>query len=186
VFTFDRRPPYGDFRIEDDGSCKATRGLTDDEEGPIAYLESLTWELVFNIWAFDRIARNLNGAGAFRLGMSFGGFEGAQVDWAGFTESPQGGHEGILLNWRFRPPRRIVSYERDGVRLPMTSAEDGTAVIEAAAGIVSQLPPDIVGIRRTAARRPTESELKLDEASIRAVVRSAVEKGRTDGYAWPA
>jgi hypothetical protein len=172
-FTFNRQRPYGDVRFDQDLSFLATREPTDDEaEPPVIFLEALTWELVFTMVFFKRFLAAFGRPGTFRIGLGFAGFQGAQVDWAGFEDDPGTQQtEGRLTNWRFQPPKEVVAYEAPGVTFPVTDDD----LVRAVTDVVAEASFAVKGIRHRPFER-NESRLSLTRTSIDHVVREALSR----------
>ena len=171
TFTFNRQRPYGDVHFGPDLSFLATREPTDDEaEPPVIFLEALTWELVFTMIFFKRFVHAFARPGTFRIGLGFTGFQGAQVDWAGFYEDAEAQQaQGMLTNWRFQPPKDVVAYETPGVTLPANDEDLVGGMVE----VIAEASFAVKGLRRTALER-NESRLTLSRSSIEGVVRRAL------------
>lgn len=173
TFTFNRQRPYGDIHFGPDLSFLATREPTDDEATPpFIFLEALTWELVFTMVFFKKFIAEYGRPGTFRAGLGFAGFQDAQVDWAGFEEDPAALRtEGMLTNWRFRPPKEVVAYEVPGVVFPGSDDDLVRCVVD----VVAEASFAVQGIRSTALGR-NQSRLTLTHASIEGVVRAALKQ----------
>ena len=180
LFVFDRRPPTGDFRLERDCSWTATRRLLDDEQnGPVIYLESLTWEFVCSMVFMERLIAEVGRPGEFRVGITLSGFNNAFVDWAGFAESRPAG-QMPLSNWRFRPGTEIATFEADVVGFPVSPdlADDHEVAL---AGVISDLAYQVVGLRRTHLGTREEARLGLADESVLRVVKTVRATARQFG-----
>lgn len=173
TFSFNRQRPYGDVHFGPDLSFLATREPTDDEAAPpIIFLEALTWEFVFTMIFFKKFVVEYGRPGTFRIGLGFAGFQDAQVDWAGFEEDPVAlKAEGMLTNWRFRPPKEVVAYEAPGVVFNGNDDDLVGGVVD----VVAEASFAVQGIRSTALGR-NQSRLTLTRASIENVVKAALKQ----------
>jgi hypothetical protein len=174
--TFTRRKPVGDLRLQPDGSYLSTRELLDDEIGPIVFLEALTWELLGNMMFFSNLTSELGLTGTYRIALSLGGFDNAQVDWAGFSPSEGMQRRGFLLNWRFHSAASIATFEADAVRFPVRSRTEVTLLNTKIADVIGDFAYNTICVYRPPSGAPRETRLELDEASIQRVIRAARQR----------
>lgn len=85
LFVLDKVNPPFDFHLRHDGSWIFTRSASDVErQGPVIFLEALTWELTLMMEFAIKLAIALQRGGEYYFGMTLSGFDSGFVDWSGF------------------------------------------------------------------------------------------------------